>query len=108
MTRFFDFDGQKIPLRKDEASEIYVERADGTPDPKPLTTLLGDGAWLVNGAVFTTNRLGERTQYQVTRVEFEIDVHQNRGRYGQLRRRVLVVQHFTNDEVASELMGGGL
>jgi hypothetical protein len=98
MTRFFDFDGQKIPIRKDECTEFYLEGGDGVVNQKPLTTLLGDGSWCVLGVEFTTNQLGTRTRFQVARVEFEIDIHDKRGRYGQLRRRVLVVE-IDNSEV---------
>jgi hypothetical protein len=104
MTRFFDFDGQKIPIRKDEATEFYLEGDDGTVSQKPLTTLLGDGSWCVEGAEFSTNHLGTRERYQVVRVEFEIDVHDKRGRYGQLRRRVLVVG--LSSEPETQLFGG--
>ncbi|NJK42965.1 MAG: hypothetical protein HC933_00705 [Pleurocapsa sp. SU_196_0] len=102
MTAFFGFDGQKIPIRKDEATEFYV---DGVLESRrPLVTLLGDGSWAVEGQTFAVNILGERMFYQVVRVEYEIDLHQKRGRYGQLRRRVLIAL-IVNPELILE---GGL
>lgn len=89
MRKFFDWDGQKIPLRKDEATEIYLE-LDGEVQKRPLTVLLGDGGWAKQGQTFTVNRLGEVSTYQIALVELEIDVHDKRGKYGQIRRRVLV------------------
>jgi hypothetical protein len=89
MRKFFDFDGLKIPLRKDESTEIYLE-VDGEAQRKPLTILLGDGSWAKQDQRFTINRLGTITTYQIALVEMEVDVHDKRGKYGQLRRRVLV------------------
>lgn len=65
--------------------------------------LLGDGSWAVEGREFYLNRLGNKTLYQVVHVEYEIELHQQRGLYGQLRRRVLVTKVSDWDEVEAEV-----
>ena len=99
MRKFFDFDGLSIPLRKDESTEIYLESEDGGVQRKPLTVLLGDGSWAKDGVTFTTNRLGEVTTYSVVLVEIEVEIHDRRGKYGQIRRRVLVAPMNTTDRL---------
>lgn len=89
MNKFFTFQGSKIPVRRDESTELYVE-SDTSDTPRLLTILLGNGGWCVEGAVFSTNQLGIITYYQVTLVEHEIEIHNQRGKFGQLRRRALV------------------
>lgn len=90
--RFFGFEGRKIPVAKDEATELYEELSDGSVTEKPLTVLLGYTGDLQEGSIFTLNRLGEKRSYQVALVELEVDVHPGLGDYGQVRRRVLVVE----------------
>lgn len=90
MKRMFDFAGQKIPIRRDEATEFYEVDEAGNISRKPLVMLLGDGSWAVEGREFYLNRLGTRIRYEVVHVEYEVELHQKRGLYGQLRRRVLV------------------
>ena len=88
--RFFEFEGQKIPIAKDESTELYEEREDGTVNEKPITVLLGYTGDLSEGSTFTVKRLGEALAYRVVLVELEIDVHPGLGKYGQVRRRLLV------------------
>ena len=103
MKKFFEFDGQKIPIRRDESTELYVEDEAGNVQRKPLTVLLGDGSWAVEGAIFTTNHLGEITTYKVMKLEIEIDIHNERGKYGQIRRRVLLAQMTDVTEISKAL-----
>lgn len=100
MTKFFDFEGEAIPMRRDSSSEFYAE-VDGLLTR--IVMLLADGAWVVEGVIFTMNILGERQTYRVERIEYEIDLHQRRGKYGQLRRRVLVVN--TSNDTALATLG---
>lgn len=100
MTKFFDFEGEAIPMRRDSSTEFYAE-VNGILTR--IVILLADGAWVVEGAIFTINILGERQTYRVERIEYEIDLHQRRGKYGQLRRRVLIVNVPTMDEVSALL-----
>jgi hypothetical protein len=105
--RFFEFDGQKIPIRRDESTELYIEDEHGDVQRKPITVLLGDGSWAVEGTIFTTNHLGSITTYQIVRLEIEIDIHALRGKYGQVRRRVLIAK-LPNQEDATALVDKAL
>jgi hypothetical protein len=87
MKRFFETAGQKIPIRRDEATELWLET---DTHPELLAMFTGNGGWVVEGAVFSTNRLGTVEHYQITLVEYEIEIHQARGKWGQLRRRAVV------------------
>lgn len=108
MNRFFDFDGQVMPARRDEATEFYLEAEDGSVPRKPLIVLLGDGSWARDGVVFRVNRLGELETYQVVLVEYEIEFHQKRGLYGQLRRRVLVAPAWQRDNPTPDELDAAL
>lgn len=88
--RFFEFEGRKIPVSKDEATELYEELEDGTLNEKPMTVLLGYTGDLSEGSVFTVRRAGEKRVYEVVLVELEVDIHPGLGDYGQVRRRLLV------------------
>jgi hypothetical protein len=89
--RFFQFEGMQIPIRRDEATEFYeVDEEGNLISPRPFLALLGDGSWVREGQEFYVNRLGERQKYEIVLVEYEIEHHQKRGLYGQLRRRVAV------------------
>jgi hypothetical protein len=99
--RFFDFEGEKIPLAKDEATEIYEELPDGSVDRKPMAVLLGYTGDLHEGNVFTRVKGGERRYYHVSLVEVEIHVHEGLGRYGQVRRRILATEVEGREEMAT-------
>ncbi|WP_243092573.1 hypothetical protein [Thermus hydrothermalis] len=105
---FFDFEGQRIPIRREEATELYEVDAEGNLlSRKPLVMLLGDGSWVEEGREFRLNRRGEKALYQVVQVEYEVELHQPRGLYGQVRRRALVCRvpdwHEVEASVKAEL-----
>lgn len=90
---FFQYEGAKIPIRREEATEFYEVDAEGNlVSPRPVAMLLGDGSWAVEGREFCLNRLGRRIAYRVVQVEYELEMHQPRALYAQLRRRVLVTR----------------
>jgi hypothetical protein len=88
--RFFEFEGRMIPIAKDEATELYEEREDGSVNPKPMTVLLGYSGDLTVGTEFIANRLSERRLCRVLLIELEVDMHPGLGDYGQIRRRLLI------------------
>jgi hypothetical protein len=100
--RLFTFGGRSIPKAYDECTEVYQELEDGTIPRKPAVRLLGDGSWAVPGTVVVGNRFGDVTSYMVVLTELEVDIHADRGSWGQLRRRTLITP-VEGDEVLAEL-----
>jgi hypothetical protein len=99
--RFFDFEGEKIPLAKDEATEIYEELPDGTVNKKPMAVLLGYTGDLQEGKVFVRVKGGERRFYYVVLIEVEIHVHEGLGKYGQVRRRILATEVEGDEDIGA-------
>lgn len=85
--------GQPIPVVKDAATEIYVAE-NGEWPKRPLTTLLVDFSWMEEGASFDLLNLipgqgmGARVEVRVIEIKVVVEVH--KGKYGQVRRKVLV------------------
>lgn len=97
----------KVPVAKDAATFIFIATETGDWPATPITTLLADASWITEGATLVLEELrpgegmGSRRTVQVVEMRVQVAVH--KGKFGQIKRMVLV------DEVSSfdSVMTGG-
>lgn len=93
LPKIVEIAGQPIPVVKDAATEIYVAE-NGEWPRRPLTTLLVDMPWMEEGVDFEMlnlipgHNMGARIEARVIEIKVVVEVHE--GKYGQVRRKVLV------------------
>lgn len=98
----------KVPVAKDVGTFIFLATKTGKWPRSPLTTLLTDASWIAEGSTLELEEMrpgrgmGDVLTVQVVEVKVRVSIHE--GKFGQIKRMVLV------DEVASydEVMGGDL
>lgn len=97
----------KVPVAKDAATFIFMATDAGKWPRTPVTTLLVDASWILEGATLELEEMrpgrgmGSRTTVQVVEVRVVVAIHE--GKFGQVKRMVLV------DEVEpfDDVMGRG-
>lgn len=84
----------KVPVAKDAGTFVFLATADGGWPRTPVTTLLTDASWIGEGSTLELEELrpgkgmGQRTTVQVVEVRVVVAVHE--GKFGQIKRMVLV------------------
>lgn len=104
----------KVPVVKDAATFIYVADAEGEWPETFATKVLGDYAWLGLGSEFQLEEMepgqGMGTRQTVRVIDQRVRITKHRGRWGQLKRLVLVAEVPDTDTVAKlrveDLEGG--
>lgn len=116
LPRAIEVGAEAIPVVKDAATFIYIANGDGTWPPRPITALLTDLPWMEEGATFLLKDLrpgesmGATAEARVIETNTDVEVH--RGKWGQVRRRVLVeildgdISFFASSIRAGEQKGG--
>ncbi|MDX2008246.1 MAG: hypothetical protein SFU83_23630 [Meiothermus sp.] len=102
--------GESIPRLEDIATLLYVATPEGDWPVKPSNYIRGDLPWLTEGAVVsvknldpTSGEMGATHTLQVAQVLTEVQLHQ--GKYGQVLRKVLLVDALGDDELSDRFMG---
>lgn len=108
-----DSKGESIPITKDAGTFIYVAEADGTWPKKHLVAVPIDVPWVQERAQLSIKDLrpgfgmGKLTHVRVLQVELEVELHA--GKWGQIRRRVLVEEIADSaalDQAVQEILEG--
>ena len=88
-----EVDGHEIPVARSAATFIYLSQ-DGSWPKEPLVALDYDATWMVAGVNFDIKDLrpgvdmGMTTWVEV--IDAQSTVERHRGKWGQVRRKVLV------------------
>jgi hypothetical protein len=89
-----EVDGHEIPVARSAATFIYLSQ-DGSWPKEPLVALDYDATWMTEGTTFDLKDLrpgldmGLTTWVQILDSHSTVEVH--RGKWGQVRRKVLAV-----------------
>lgn len=106
-----DWKGEEIPVTKDSGTFIYLAEADGVWPKKPVVALPLDVQWLEPGLELRVRDIrpdfftGDFLHVRVLDTDVQIEIRP--GKWGQIRRNVLVEQIATpealNQAVQEEL-----
>lgn len=101
----------KIPVVKDAGTVVYFSE-DYTWPQSPVTTILTDTTWMVEGSTFNlvdmrpANGKGMGHKTRVVVVAVDMDLLRFEGKFGQVLRRVLVNEAPSIEDMNAALLGG--
>ena len=109
--RFAEVDGPdgdtlSVPVAKDAGTFVFLATESGGWPRKPLTTLLTDASWIGEGSTLVLEEMrpgrGMGTSITVQVVEVRVVVAVHDGKYGQIKRMVLVDEVASREDVTRE------